>query len=125
MVPPKSQNEIDKLLEIATKVTPVKVKKPKTNPEIDQFIQELKIIAGKSKVPTSIIYYHYFAWKKIRLISRKKFLSYFKTKFEKTRTDHGIGYLLNPKPFDLSPQGFFKARALLRRERDERKKETT
>lgn len=120
----KSPNNIDldKLLELAVTPKVKKVKPKKTYPEIDTFISEFKIEAGKKKIPTYIIYYKYYLWKQQARIPRLKFITYLKTKFQKIKTDDGMGFLLNPKPFDLTPQGFFKARAILRRERDERKK---
>jgi len=127
MAHPKFQHvnleEIDKLLEIASQPKERKVKKQKTNPEIDEFINIHTITEGTKRIPSYIVYYRYYLWKKIRLINRKKFFNYFKTKFTKTKTDDGIGYLLNPKGFDLTPEGFFRARAFLRKERDEQKKE--
>jgi len=115
-------DDINKLLEIASQPKPEKVIKKKENPEIDSFIIENEIKTGKTRVPTSIIYYKYYLWKNIRLIPRQKFFRYFQTKFDKTKTDHGVGYLLDGKQFDLSPVGFFRARAFLRKERDEKKK---
>lgn len=113
-------DEIDKLLEIAQ--SPKKTKK-----EIDSFIldyiTQCNILPGKKKIPTYIIYYHYSQWKKTRLKSRTFFFKNFALKFERTQVQHGAGYLLNPKPFDLTPTGFFKARAFLRKERHEKKKE--
>jgi len=118
----KGKDDLDKLLELASAKPKVQEKKPQSNPEIDKFIQELNILAGKKKVPTYVVYYSYYLWKKTRLIPRRKFINYFKTKFEKIKTDDGIGFLLNAKSFDLTPQGFFKARALLRKEQHEQKK---
>lgn len=121
MVPHNSDDdEIAKLLEIAS--TPKK-KITKTNPEIDDFIFENNILAGKKKIPSYIVYYRYFLCKKTReRIPRLKFLHYFGTKFTKTKTDDGMGYLLNPKGFDLTPQGFFRARAFLRKEKYDKTK---
>lgn len=123
MVPPNYQNkleDIDKLIELAEK--PKAQKQPKTNPEIDQFIQDLKIKPGRSRVPSHIIYYCYYLWQPTKLLSRRAFINYFQTKFEKTKTDHGVGFFLDPRPFDLSPQGFFRSRALMRKERDGKNK---
>lgn len=117
-----SNEDIDKLLEIASAPKVRKVKPIKTNPEIDKFIADSVILPGKTRVPTYMVYYRYYLWKKIKLVPRLKFINYLKTKFEKTRTDDGVGFLLNPKGFDLTPQGFFRARAHLRRERDEKQK---
>jgi hypothetical protein len=116
-------DNLDKLLDIASRPKPVKVKKVKTYPCIDEFIEANKIKSGRTRVPTYIIYYTYFLWKNTRLVKRKQFINYFKTKFEKTRTIDGIGFFLSPTGFDLSPTGFFKARAYLRKERDEQKKD--
>lgn len=127
-MPPRNLNKldnIDKLLELAgqPKEKKVRVKKtPAFHIEIDNFVKECNVSPGKGRIPTYIIYYSYYLHKNIRLIPRNKFFTYFKTKFEKTRTEDGVGYLLNPKGFDLTPQGFFKARAFLRKERDEAKK---
>lgn len=119
-MPPRksSTNDIDELLKLAEQPTVVKTK---SNPEIDKFILECKIVPGTKRIATYIIYYRYCIWKKTRRISRRKFFNYFKTKFTKTRTDDGVGYLLSPKGFDLSPISFFKARAHLRKEKDEKK----
>lgn len=109
------KSEIDKLLEQATAAPTIK-----PILEIDTFILEKRIVSGNKRVPTYIIYYTYTLWKKTNLISRNKFFRYFKTKFKKTKTDHGVGYALNAKSFDLSPQIFFLARAQYRKERDEK-----
>lgn len=116
---PHNSDDLTKLLEIAESK---KVEEPKTNPEIDLFIKELQIKSGNKRIPTSIIYLEYYYWKKTHHISRQKFFNYFKTKFKKTTTDHGVGYLLDDKPFDISPVGFFRARALMRKEREKVKK---
>lgn len=118
--------DVEILLEIASKPKVRKVRPPKTYSEIDQFIQEVGVIAGRKKIPTYIIYYRYFLWKKSApLIPRDKFFKYFKTKFEKCKTSDGVGYKISPKGFDMSPGGFFRARAQLRKEKDEKQKEST
>lgn len=117
-----SPDNIENLLELASKPIVKKVKKQKEYPEIDKFITENNITSGKKRVPSSIVYYKYYLWKQTRLIPSRKFFNYFKTKFEKTKTDHGIGFLLNPKDFDLTPIGFFRARAFLRKQREEQDK---
>lgn len=123
----KSRNNIDldTLLNIASTPKLKKVKPKKTYPEIDTFISEFKIEAGKAKIPTYIIYYKYYLWKQMARVPRLKFITYLKTKFQKIKTVDGMGFLLNPKPFDLTPQGYFKARAILRNERDEKAKTKT
>ena len=117
-------DDIDKLIELAENIKPV-VKEPKTHPEIDEFIEYLKIKSGRKRVPSHIIYFHYYLWQPKRRVSRRTFITYFKTKFKQTKTDHGIGFFLDPRPFDLTPQGFFRSRAFMRKERDEKRKENT
>jgi hypothetical protein len=120
---PNLLDNIDALLEIATKPKTRKLNIPKQNPEIDKFIEECNIVSGKKKISTAIIYYRYYLHKHIRLIPRHKFFKYFNTKFEKVKTSDGMTYLLNPKGFDITPQGYFRARAYLRQEKDEKKKQ--
>lgn len=115
-----SDIDIEKLLELATKPKVRKVKELKPNPEIDKFILECNIETGKKKVSADIVYYRYYLYKNIRLIDRRKFFKYFSTKFQKARTNKDVTYLLNPKGFDLTPQGHFSARAFLRQEREEK-----
>lgn len=116
--------EIEKLLSLASKPKKQKAKKEKKeNPDVINFINELGIKAGKKTVPTYIIYYRYSEWKKTKLLARTPFFKQFKKHFQQKQIVGGVGYALDPKPFDLTHLGFFKARALLRRERHERKKE--
>ena len=116
-----SITDIDSLLNIASAPKPKKIKKE--DPEVLNFINEVGIKSGKTRVPTYIIYYRYTLWKKNKLKTRKLFFKHFAIHFKKTQVHHGVGYLLNGDPFDLTPQGFFKARALLRKERHDRQKE--
>lgn len=110
----KKELDLDKLIELASKPKSRKVKAPKEFPEMDKFFQECSILSGKKRIPAVIIYYRYFIWKKINLVNRKKFFNYFNSKFEKTRAGTGTVYLLSPKGFDLTPSGYFRARAFLR-----------
>jgi len=117
-------DDIDKLLELAESSTE-KVKFEDT--EVEQYLSENGIKAGEGKIPTYVIYYHYYLWKtnKRKLVPRRSFLLQLNKHFEKTSGlyNEGKRYLLDPEPFDMSQTGYFKARALLRRERDGRKKE--
>lgn len=119
---PHNSDDIDKLLELANH-RPKPAKLPKVNPEIDSFISQLKITSGKKRIHNSIIYHRYFTWKKSdTFIAKRSFFDYFSTKFKKERTKDGLVYLLNPVVFDLTPQSHFRARAFLRKLKDERKK---
>lgn len=121
MAHPKLTNELKKLLELAESSNE-KVKFEDT--EIEQYIHENNIEKGTVKISSDLIYYSYYRWKLFKKdrISRRKFFVQFKKHFEGVRTSYGKGYLLNPEPFDLTQEGYFRARALLRRERDVRKK---
>jgi len=122
MAHPNLQDDVEALLKLAESSTE-KVKFEDT--EVEKFINECSIISGDTKVATYIVYYKYYKWKvnKRKLKARCPFFKQFKKHFENVQTDDGRGYLLNPEPFDISQEGYFKARALLRRERDGRKKE--
>lgn len=116
------EDDIEKLLEIAESSNE---KVQFDNNEVVEYINEHNIEPGDTKVPGYIIYYHY--WNQLKnkrtRLTRRIFFRYFKNHFEKKPTTDGAGYLLNPEPFDMTVGGYFKARGLLRRERNGRKKE--
>lgn len=114
--------DLDKLLEIAeSSEEPVKFE----DTEAEKYIAAEGIESGDKRIPTFTIYYHYHCWNKNKkkLLTRRKFFLQFKKHFQSIQTSDGKAYLLNPEPFDLTREGYFKARALLRRERSVRKKE--
>lgn len=114
-------DEIEELLQIAEAKPEVKVKFEDT--EVEQFIHECKIVKGETKVPTQVIYLTYTEWrKKKKLKHRNHFFIQFKKHFENKLIEGGQSYLLNPEPFDLTQEGYFRAMKQLRRERYERKK---
>lgn len=120
MVQDNSTDNIEELLKIAESGSE---KVRFANTEVEKFIHECGITDGDTKVPTYTIYYHYYLWKnKKKTMSRRRFFLQFKKHFERIQTSDGKGYLLNSEPFDLSVEGFFKARALLRRERHVKEK---
>lgn len=121
MVQANSTSDIEELLKLAEAKPEVKIRFEDT--EVEKFILEMKITAGETKVPTYTIFYKYVLWKKKRgMLSRNAFFRQFQKHFEKTPTDDGIAYRLNPDQFDLTTDGYFKARNQLRRERYDRKK---
>jgi len=118
-----SKKELDKLMDIATSSKEPIVYEKEDNPEVKKFIDEVGIEAGDTKVDTVFIYYLYFIWKSGKANARQKvrrleFLKIFEKHFEKTKSAYSVAFLLNPEPFDLSPEGYFAARAQLRRERN-------
>jgi len=109
-------------MEIATS-SKEKITYKKHNPEVIRFINECNVERGGTRVMTYMIYYRYYRWKtnKRNMVSRTAFFLEFAKHFDRKRVGDGRVYLVNPEPFDLSTEGFFAARALLRRERDVRK----
>jgi hypothetical protein len=118
-----NNDEIEKLLEIAERTERRPSKYKTKDGQVDRYIEENNIKAGKTRVPGYIIYFHYFTWKEYNRRSRQSFFRAFGKFFEKTQIQHGTGFFLDPAPFDLTPEGYFKARALLRRERNDVKRE--
>lgn len=93
------------------------------NPEVLKFIKESSIEQGETKVPAYFIWYEYYKWSRNKKrLSKTKFFIEFSKHFEKKRQHDTNAYLLNNEPFDLSTDGYFAARALVRRERDVREK---
>ena len=117
-------DNIEALMDIAEK-KPAKSEKPIKfeDTEVEKFIYECNISEGDKKISTYTIYYNYYVWKKNKrkLMTRRAFFLQFMKHFKNIPTDDGRGYLLNEDPFDLTAEGFFKARSLLRRERHARK----
>lgn len=109
-------NDIEELLRIASS-------SPSTEKEIrkssvDNYIKKFNIKAGTTKVPSRVIYYHYYMWKKKNRESRLWFFKAFSKHFEPCILKKERAYLLDPEPFDLSMEYNFKARALIRKQRN-------
>jgi hypothetical protein len=113
--PISNNDDIQKLLEIATSSNePIK----HDNPEVLQFIEELGITSGTAKVPTYTLYYTYVLWRdKRKKLNRPTFFKETAKYFDRVQGSGTNNYLLNAEPFDLTTEGFFAARAQLRRER--------
>lgn len=120
MKKPDETTDIDKLMEIATSSSE-KVEFEDT--EVEKFIHDFGIQAGDTRVPTYTIYYHYDVWRKQRKRrGRKTFFNQFNKHFEKIKDTYGMVYMLDPEPFDMTPEGYFKARKLVRKEKNARRK---
>lgn len=118
-------NELDKLMKIATSSNkPIK----HDNPEVLRFIEECGIKSGTKKIYTFMLYYRYYQWSdnKKKVLGRTAFFKETVKHFDRKRDVDGNVYLLNEEPFDLSTDGYFAARALMRREKHvrEQKKES-
>lgn len=113
---------VDDLVSIATS-SKEEIVMDKLTP-VAKFIYELGIKHGNTKVPAYMIYYAYREWNgwdKPRQ-SKPEFFKDFRKYFEAKRTNDGIVYLLNPKPFDLSETNFWKVRAAMRHEKSRQNK---
>lgn len=120
---PRQNLDIDKLMEIAVAEDQPRPRRVKPT-NVTKYIREVGITSGDTKIPAYIVYYHYYMWGKTKrnTVTRGRFFRQFGEHFERTETDHGRGYLLDPTPFDLSTEGFFKARRHLRRIMNDKKK---
>jgi len=115
--------ELQKLLEIAERPKATKTKEVIVrDTDVERYIKKCKIASGETFVANEIIYHHYWRSKSRDRITRAAFFKRFAKYFKRTDTSKGRGYMLDPEPFDLSVEGFFKARALLRKERNDRQK---
>jgi hypothetical protein len=94
--------------------------------EASKFIYELNIKHGDAKIPAEVIYHTYKHWKgwDQKRQSKPKFFQDFKKYFEQYRTNSGMSYLLNPKPFDLSDETYWLIRAEIRNEKAKKTKKT-
>ncbi len=90
-----------------------------------KFIYDLNIKHGDEKISADIVYHTYKHWKgwDQKRQSRPIFFRDFKKYFEPHRTSNGLVYLLDPKPFDLSPEAYWIVRKEIR-EAKKTKKET-
>jgi hypothetical protein len=87
-----------------------------------KFIYECNIKHGDHPVPAQVIYHTYREWKRRNHCQPKNFFFRdFSRYFPKYRNKHGIHYMLDPKPFDLSDEAYWLIRAEIRRERARRK----
>ena len=94
--------------------------------EASKFIYDLGIKHGDEKIPASLIYHTYKHWKgwNNKRQSKGLFFKDFKKYFEPHRTTHGMVYLLNPKPFDLSDEAYWLIRSELRNEKTKKNKKS-
>ena len=114
-----NDKELEKLLEIASKEKTDSNQFKKT--DVERFIQKMDIEDGNTFVHNVIIYYTYWNNKQRDRMSRTAFFKRFSNYFTSTSKANERGYLLNPEPFDLTIEGRFKARNLLRKERNAKK----
>lgn len=85
--------------------------------EAAKFIYEVNIKHGDDKISAPLIYHTYKGWKgwDQKRQSKPFFFRDFNKYFTPHRTNSGMVYLLNPKPFDLSEETYW----LIRKEQRE------
>lgn len=85
--------------------------------EAAKFIYDIGIKHGDAKIPAQVIYFEYKNWKgwSNKKQAKAAFFKDFAKYFDSHRTKDGITYLLDPKPFDLSPEAYWRMRSELRR----------
>lgn len=91
-----------------------------------KFIYELNIKHGDTQIPAALLYHTYKHWKgwDQKRQSKPFFFRDFKKYFEPHRTNTGMVYFLNPKPFDLSDDTYWLIRAELRNEKTKKNKKS-
>lgn len=117
-----TDKELEKLLEIAERPKEKKQVIQKDT-DVERYIKKFEIKEGDTFVAGYIIYYHYWKSKQRDRMSRVAFFRRFAKYFNSIYKQRAKGYMLDPEPYDLTTEGYFKARALLRREKYERQKE--
>lgn len=118
---------VDDLVQLAQENPPPSTEDEKVT-EASQFIYALNIRHGDHKVSAELIYHTFKEWKGLY---QKKwqppayFFRDFKKYFTSVRGKHGVSYLLDPTPFDLSRENYFLVRYQQRREKAYSKAEKT
>lgn len=117
-----SEKELEKLLEIAESEPQKETVQRDT--DVEKFIKKLDIQDGELFVPNYVLYYTYYHSRKSKTnytIPKASFLKRFSKYFKSSMKSRERGYYLNEGPFDVSLEGKFKARALIRKQRNAKK----
>jgi len=90
--------------------------------EAAKFIYDLNIKHGDTKVPAQVIYHTYKHWRGMQNKRQSKpfFFRDFSKYYDPVRISSGIVYMLNPKPFDLSPEAYWLIRSEIRNEKSKK-----
>lgn len=111
--------DLDELLDLLEKEVEQKSKtakkaKFKGQKSVDNFVKEMKVVAGPDRIPNYVIHYTY---KKIFKDStgtpkekRDYFFRLFNKMFQRVRTGRQKYYLLDAKSFDMSREGLLEAK---------------
>ena len=90
--------------------------------DVEKYIRKYQLQPGDIFVPAHIIYYDYYYSKQRDRITKNAFFRRFSKHYESVMVKGDTGYYLNSDHYDLSIEGYFKSRALLRRLRNGQKK---
>jgi hypothetical protein len=95
--------------------------------EAAKFIYDLNIKHGDDQVSSDLIYYTYKHWKgwDQKRQSKPIFFKDFKKYFEPHRVTTGLVYLLDPKPFDLSSENYWRLRKEIREAKAKKSKKSS
>jgi hypothetical protein len=91
------------------------------NTDVNRYVKKFNIKPGNDFVRGYIVYYHYYNSKVDKKMTRVNFLRQFSLVFEKVKKGNEHGFMLDGEPYDLTTEGYFKARALFRRLIDAKK----
>lgn len=114
-----NDKEIQELLDIAENGSKTK---RNNDTDVENFIRYKGINVGESFVSCSIIYADYCKWKRNPRMGMTQFFSRFKEYFDRKIRKFEVGYMLDANPFDVTQQGYFKARSYLRNLKNVKKK---
>ncbi len=105
--------DLEKLLEIASSGKPTGIK-TENSKKVDKFIRKHGIKSGDTFIPNFIIYHFYLLNTPKNRMPKMTFFKGMARNFEPLSRKRNRGYMLDPEPFDLSQENYFKARAAMR-----------
>lgn len=113
------QEQPDKELELLLNIVTSDNTEVKPQNEAELFVAALGIKAGNTKIINPQIWYVYNKWTDKPII-RDTFFKQFKKLFKFGRNESYRYFYLDPTPFDLSKEEYFRVKAFLRQEKKKR-----
>lgn len=115
----QDKDEIQKLLELASS-GPADEPYIELN-EAERFALSCGVTSGETRVLFLQVYLAYYNWSD-KPLQMLPFAHQFRKLFHQIKRDHSRYYLLNPEPFDLTADTYFKVRKQLRETRQDRQR---
>lgn len=112
-----SNEDLEKLLALARSESG----SAETVNAVEEFVIAKGIKEGDTKIIPYQVWTEYVKWAR-KPIPKRTFFTEFKKLFKQRRWGDKRFYTLNPEPFDLSKDAYWKLRAVIREERAGRKK---